>query len=256
MTRSVFLFAHPDDEFGCYESIRLEAASGRRVECYYLTDGGFGGQAIELRESETLCVLSRLGVQEGAVHFMGRRDGIPDGKLPEHMIRAEKELTDHLMHHGDVATMYAPAWEGGHQDHDAAHLVACVVNEKVKAADGLWQFSLYHGAGLRGGFFHVLKPMVSNGPLKKQVVPLKYRILYLRFCLSYPSQWKTWVGLFPFVVFKLLFNGCYYVQSAELAKVTPRPHDGFLLYERRGMAYFSDFERNMYELLGHYCAKV
>lgn len=46
------------------------------------------------------------------MHFIGRQDGIPDGKLPERMIRAEKALADHPIRHGDVATMYAAAWEG------------------------------------------------------------------------------------------------------------------------------------------------
>lgn len=247
--RSIFIFAHPDDEFGCYESIRREVALRRQVECYYLTDGGYGKQSVERREAESLCVLSRLGVATNAVHFLGRHLGVPDGSLPQHMVVATTALADKVVDQDGVAAVYVPAWEGGHQDHDAAHLIAVAIIDRVKSRDGCYQFSLYHGEGLKGGFFHVLKPISLNGERLRLAIPMKYRLFYLRLCLSYPSQWKTWVGLFPFVLVKLLFGGCYYLQHIDSHRVYERPHTGPLLYERRGMASFTDFEHSALKFL-------
>lgn len=243
--RSIFIFAHPDDEFGCYESIRREILAGHEVKCYYLTDGGYGGQPVERREAESARVLGKLGVSANAIRFLGRKHNIPDGYLPDHMLLAATALVDDVKGSGGIAAVYVPAWEGGHQDHDAAHVIACAINAQVRARDGLWQYSLYQGRGLKWGLFRVMKPLESNGPLRAQTISLKRRFGYLRLCLSYPSQWKTWFGLFPFVAMKLMFVGRYYLQPASLNKDIRRPHDGLLLYERREMARFDDVEKHI-----------
>ena len=62
---------------------------------------------------------------------------------------------------GTPDEVYLPAWEGGHQDHDAGHLLGLSL-----AAPGLRlrQFPLYQGAGLPGPFFRVMAPLPGNGP--------------------------------------------------------------------------------------------
>jgi len=247
--RSLFLFAHPDDEFGCYESIRREALSGQEIVCCYLTDGGFGGQSVGRREAESLRVLERLGVCRGNVKFTGRRAGIPDGSLPCHMLRAAEAVKADVGRGDDVDVVFTPAWEGGHQDHDAANILACVVGGALRPKRGLWQFSLYNGAELRGALFRVLTPLPSNGPVDAQALSIALRMRYLRLCLAYPSQWKTWLGLLPFVAIKLALGGCYFLQRAALPPVVRRPHEGLLLYERRGMAKFDRVERYIAEFI-------
>jgi hypothetical protein len=250
--RSIFIFAHPDDEFGCYESIRREVLLGHSVGCYYLTDGGYGGQPTEPREKESVRVLKRLGVATSAIWFLGRMHNIPDGGLPGNMLLAAKALMEQVKGSGDVAAIYVPAWEGGHQDHDAAHVIGCAINAQVRARDGLWQYSLYQGRGLKWVLFWVMKPLRINGPLRTQSVSLKYRFVYLRLCLCYSSQWKTWMGLFPFVAMKLIFFGHFYLQPASLNACVRRPHDGLLLYERRRMACFEEVEKHIRQFVQDY----
>jgi len=247
--RSLFLFAHPDDEFGCYESIRREALSGQEIVCCYLTDGGFEGQSVERRETESLHVLTRLGVCRENVKFIGRRVGIPDGSLPCNMLRAAEAVKASVGPGDDVDVVFTPAWEGGHQDHDAANILACVVSGALRPKRGLWQFSLYNGAGLRGYLFRVLTPLPSNGPVDTQALSISLRMKYLRFCFAYPSQWKTWLGLLPFVAVRLVLGGCYFLQRAALPPVVRRPHGGPLLYERRGMDKFDRVERYITEFI-------
>jgi len=238
--RAIFLFAHPDDEFGCYEIIRREVGRGNRVECYYMTDGGFGGQSVKVRQDESLHVLAMLGVSRERVHFFGRQYQIPDGLLAEHLQRATSLLACGLADNEPISSIYVSAWEGGHQDHDMVCVLGCVLGAQLKISDGVWQFSLYNGKGLRGSLFRVLKPLCDNGSTRAYAVPIKYRFLYIWLCLSYPSQWRTWMGLFPFAASKLLFGGRYYLQPATLSRVIDRPHTGRLLYERRGMARYDE----------------
>lgn len=229
MVRSIFIFAHPDDEFGCYESIRRQVLLEHSVECYYLTDGGYSGQSTEPRESESVHVLEKLGVATNAIWFLGRMHNIPDGRLPDHMFLAAKVLEEYVIDGGDIAAIYVPAWEGGHQDHDAAHVIGCAISAQVRARDGIWQYPLYQGKGLKWGLFRVMRPLESNGPLHTLPVSLKHRFAYSRLCLCYPSQWRTWMGLFPFVAMKLIFVGCFYLQPASLNNSRRRPHGGLLL---------------------------
>ncbi|MBD8881286.1 PIG-L family deacetylase [Rhodanobacter sp. 7MK24] len=233
VANGLFVFAHPDDEFGCFESIRIEVESGRRVSCFYLTDGGYGGQPVARRKGESIRVLSSLGIDAEDVHFLGVELGIKDGVLHENMERVAGELSSVVRRLGPIESLYVPAWEGGHQDHDTAHVIALAVCGWLNLPACVWQFSLYHGAGLRGSFFHVMKPLPDNGTCVTQRIPVERRLRYLKLCLSYPSQWKTWLGLFPFVFFRLLFGGGYSIQRAHLQRLLQRPHAGPLLYERR-----------------------
>ena len=229
----LFVFAHPDDEFGCFESIRLEIDGGRRVVCYYLTDGGYGGQPVARRKEESIRVLSLLGVNSRDIHFLGIDLEVKDGLLHENMERVADELSSSIRRMGMIERLYVPAWEGGHQDHDSAHVIALAVCNRLNLSENVWQFSLYHGAGLRGPLFHVMKPLSGNGDCVVQRLSIARRFRYLKLCLSYPSQWKTWLGLYPFVFCRLLFGRGYSIQCTDLRRVRQRPHQGALLYERR-----------------------
>lgn len=242
MKRIVFIFAHPDDEFGCFESIRLATEARQRVQCYYLTDGGYGGQSTMVRKKESLRVLWRLGVDAENVFFVGVERAIPDGRLYEsdNMMRAAGAVYAAVGKSQSVDAIYAPAWEGGHQDHDAAHVIACLLADKLPSRPRVLQYSLYNGCYLKGGFFRVMAPLDSNGPTLDLPIRLHLKLKYLMFCLSYHSQWKTWLGLFPFVFIKLSFGGKYHLQLAAPPRAFGRPHSGALLYERRRTARFED----------------
>jgi hypothetical protein len=49
----------------------------------------------------------------------------------------------------------------------------------------------------------------------------------------YRSQRKTWLGLFPETFLKLVLVRREFVREADSRRVTSRPHDGLLFYERR-----------------------
>jgi hypothetical protein len=67
----------------------------------------------------------------------------------------------------------------------------------------------------------------------------------LRYCWLYPSQFRTFVGLFPFILKHYVAHGVQYVQRLDRTTLNARPHPGPLLYEKRGWQTWQDFEKTV-----------
>jgi len=249
----VFLFAHQDDEFATFSALQMYLRQGVQPVCVYLTDGGAGGQNIKRRNDESLTVMQALGVEPERVIFLGGDHGIPDGKLSAHLDEVFSRLLACLeLVIADAIHLYIPAWEGGHQDHDAAHLVGLALMKHKNLDKDVWQFSLYHGRSLPGILFKVLSPLKENGPSELIPSSLNERIRFLRFIFSYRSQLKTWIGLGPFVAFKLLFGRGQFRQPVSRDRCFERPHPGRLLYEKRGASVFEEFSQSAAGFIDRY----
>lgn len=228
---ALFLFAHQDDEFGVYQRISDCKRAGLRVLCAYFTDGATRGVTAEERNAESLKVLAQLGVARGDVHFPGAALGIGDAMLPQKMEAAAGWLAHWLQSVPAIDSIHVTAWEGGHHDHDALHAIAVSLAHRMGLLQKTWQYSLYNGKACPGPLFRTLSPIPENGPVT--ATPLRQRVRDLRFCLSYPSQRGTWIGLFPFVLLHYLFKGVQSLQPVSLQRTTQRPHEGPLYYEKR-----------------------
>lgn len=239
---NVFLLAHQDDEFACFAILEKLILSKGAVKVVYLTSGAQQGGNPERRNRESLRVLGHLGVSEDSVLFFGEDMQIPDGQLHRHLSTAYEPMRALFDGH-DVAGFYMPAWEGGHQDHDAAHLLGIALSESFSCVNDSFQFSLYNGRGLPGILFRVLSPLERNGVVFSKRLSWSQRLRYLSYCTSYRSQISTWVGLLPFVVVKYLFCGSQQWQPISRARVDQRPHEGALLYERRQFCTTEEFEQ-------------
>lgn len=238
---AVFLFPHPDDEFAVSLIIRDLVRADSRILCIYLTDGVFGGQSAERRERESLCALAAMGVPAENVCFLGRQLNVRDGQLYLHLGLVFDALAKLVPNCGQC---YCPAWEGGHQDHDAAHLLALALAFRSEmGASMVWQFPLYHGSRLPGPFFRVMAPLPENGPSRARKTTWRERAWHLRLCMGYPSQLKTWIGLLPFVALHMALDGRFHLQSATIERVMEAPHPGKTLYHRRGFLDMGVFRR-------------
>jgi len=232
------LMAHPDDEFAIFPWITRALAQGARVECVYLTDGGYGGQDIEPRMRESRQVLAGLGVPTEATHFLGAEQSIADGHLHEQLGRALESVSPLAASLGSFEILM-PAWEGGHQDHDATHLVGLAL--AARHAIDAWEFSLYHGEGTVGSFFRVLSPISRPGQTESLGLGWRERLACIRRCLSYRSQWKSFVGLLPFYAVRMLERHAFKRRKAEFSLTAHPPHAGQLLYERRSGPTWASF---------------
>mgnify|MGYP003576465440 CR=1 FL=1 len=232
---ALFLFAHQDDEFGVFEQIFLERQAGRRVRACYFTTGVPPGDSSRRRNQESMQVLGRFGLTPDDVHFAGEEIGIADGRTVERLDSAAEWLAGKLAQES-VAAVYAPAWEGGHPDHDGLCAVATAVCDRLSLLPRLRHFHLYNGQGCPGPFFRVLAPLEANGPVTRTSIPWRRRLRYLAECLSYGSQWRSWIGLLPFVALHYLLVGTQTLQPASPHRIGVRPHAGALYYEKRRFA--------------------
>lgn len=227
---TVFLFAHQDDEYGIYPKIHEHCLCGDAVYCAYLTDGG---PQAHRRSQESRAVLGSLGVAPGRVLFPGCDRSWSDGHLHEHFADCCRWLASLLAKLAPVGDVYVPAWEGGHQDHDTVHAAAATTVHHAGAHSRLWQFPLYNGHRTRWPLFRTMAPLAGNGPVLRTPIRPALRLRYTRLCLSYPSQRKTWLGLFLPVALHYLAAGTQQLQVVPHLRLE-RPHKGMLLYEQRG----------------------
>ena len=231
---NIFLFAHQDDEYGVYALLELLVARGEAIKVIYLTSGTLDGRKSEQRNRESVRVLSKLGVSKQSILFLGAELGLPDGKLFQHVEIAALALREYFSNGVAPSRIFTPAWEGGHQDHDATYIIGCYLAQVFSCLASSRQFPLYHGRGLPGSLWHTFSPLPENGPVEATRMTWRQRLRYLHFCLLYRSQWLTWLGLYPMYALKLVTSGRQYLQPLRLKRLKHSPHPGPPLYERRG----------------------
>lgn len=241
------VFAHPDDEFAVFPWLRHAVDEGRPVEVVWLTNGGWGGQSIERRLTESRIALISLGVPLSGCCFWGAEHGIEDGKLHEYAAGMLDSLLEKYGQEHAGGEVMMPAWEGGHHDHDASHMLGMRIAQARGAR--MTQYSLYHGEGLWGPWFRVLSPLTANGRVEVLKTSLKERIESVYACLTYRSQWKSFVGLLPFYMLRMLQSDAFVKQQASVSRLAQRPHSGPLLYERRGGPSWDEFSVSMQSIL-------
>ena len=235
---ALFLFAHQDDEFGVFQKIADEKENGSKIVCIYLTSGAPSNGCPLKRNRESISVLKKLGVDD--ILFVGSDLSIADSTLIHNLNTASIWLEDFFNSIQNFYTIYIPAWEGGHPDHDAIHAITIQISSNIGLLDKIRQFSLYHSHQCPSVFFRVLAPLALNGKIERSRIPIKNRFRFLIYALSYPSQTKSWIGLFPFVFFHYIFWGWQEVQPASKNRIQSRPHIGELYYEKRKFASWLD----------------
>jgi hypothetical protein len=236
---TLFLLAHQDDEFGVFFEIEDTLANGGRVICVYLTDGA--ARVSRQRNEEALAVLKKLGVQNEDVHFLGKTLKVPDGHLVKHLERVYGALEVRLPDLGPIARFVVHAWEGGHQDHDAAHLIGMALARSLDCLEASRQFTTYRAVLGLSPLFVVGWPLAANGLIETKRIPVATRLRYLRYCLHYKTQRMTFMGLLPLMIVDNVVSGTQKLQPLDASRVSERPHAGKLLYETRSSFTFDVF---------------
>jgi LmbE family N-acetylglucosaminyl deacetylase len=226
------LFAHQDDEIAMATRIRFESRAGNPIYCAMLTNGSAYGMSSAVRDAESLTVLKKLGVSTDRIFFLGSRQGIADRKLVyslEHCL----ELLEIQLSSTVIDQIFCLAWEGGHPDHDASHLLALALARRRGLLPQTWQFSLYHGRGMPGGLFRVMTPLTAATKWQRRRITLRDAVSIALLVRHYRSQRSSWVGLLPETLLRLLLFRREIMQPVSREAVLSRPHEGALLYERR-----------------------
>src|SRR5665213_641106 len=181
----VFLFAHQDDEALIFPRIEQAICEGHRVICIYLTNGNFAADRSARRDAESGRVLSRIGVDPNDIYFVGSIRGFLDGALLDHLDDALAAMSAILSPLSDIRNLYMHAWEGGHQDHDAVHLIGLTYAAKTGLIDICRQFAAYRAAPNNLGVA-IFSPLAENGAVSAEPISLTARLRYLRLNFSYP----------------------------------------------------------------------
>jgi LmbE family N-acetylglucosaminyl deacetylase len=237
---ALFVFAHQDDEIAAAARIGYLVRSGAAITCVYLTDGEGRRASSAVRDEESRRVLAHLGVDLARVHFAGSQERLPDGALVEHLDRALALLEVRVTE--PVDEVWCLAWEGGHQDHDASHLVAVAFAARRGLLGRTFELPLYRRHPLLT--FQTLAPLHIGKPWSARRLGVREALRILALCRFYRSQRKTWLGLLPTALVRLLTERCEWTRAVDVTRLGQRPHKGPLLYEKRFGVPWETFERH------------
>jgi LmbE family N-acetylglucosaminyl deacetylase len=237
---ALFVFAHQDDEIAAVARIAHLLRSGATITCVYLTNGEGRGAPSAVRDQESRSVLGHLGIDLARVYFAGSQERIPDGALVEHLDRALALLESRVTE--PVDEIWCLAWEGGHQDHDASHLVAVAFASRRRLLERTFELPLYRRHRLLT--FQTLAPLRIGKPWTARPIGLREALRIIGFCRFYRSQRKSWLGLLPTAILRLLIERCEWTRPVDVTRLTRKPHEGALLYEKRFGVAWAEFERH------------
>ncbi len=238
----LYIFAHFDDELGILPLMIQRQKSNLPQKFIYVA--GYSASSAEIRKTETLTLLKHFGFDPDAVFTLKGR--ALDGELHKYPLEVFSELSEVVDAVGPIASITTTAWEGGHPDHDiCAALTVCL--GKARGVP-MAQFSLYNGKNLPWRLFRGAWPLAEGGPTRRVRLGLQDWQRVLAAVRFYPSQWRTWVGLWPAMVMSFVRRG-FTCQDLDPARVMQRPHSGPLLYERMFKVDYSEVRRGTDALL-------
>jgi len=179
--RILVLAPHPDDEIVACGIVALRARNaGAELFVLYLTTGvpphellwrwqrrGYAARVTRRREE---AIEAGLLVGLRAAGFLE----IPSRRLIAHLDAAAAAL-DRALDETAADCLWVPAFEGAHQDHDAANALAACVRERLP----VWEFAAYNYAGgrVRSNWFFDARGGVVELHLNREEVALKRQAL-------------------------------------------------------------------------------
>ena len=147
----LLLCPHPDDEIvGAAAAIQRAVAAGCRVHVAWLTTGVPSRRTLWpwQRRRHSAMVARRRQESETAADLLGFttafRQGVPTRNL-RHAMGMCLDRIEAAIDRLGIATIWCPAYEGGHQDHDVTCFLAAQLPDRIP----VWEFAEYNFAGGR-----------------------------------------------------------------------------------------------------------
>ena len=245
--RFLILIPHPDDEVFCIPWI--QSNSKNTAKFLYLTRA-FREELSTQRLAESKFFLEQTLHQWKWSQVLLKSCPL-DGDLAEKIVPVTQELCELLR--ADLAelseskiTILSPDWEGGHPDHDAAYLIARLLQKKYQTAEH-WTYSAYRKSEPLP--FRVQTPLLSEQRSVQievlQKISIPYGVVAFFNLLrstwrSYLSQKKTWLILSPVWILDWILGGRKFRYLQVSLETLARPHSGILWYEVRKMRRYED----------------
>ncbi|MDD5748244.1 MAG: PIG-L family deacetylase [Actinomycetota bacterium] len=224
--KALFVFAHQDDEISYIIRMRNLVREGCEVHVAWMTDGAYF-VPFEVRQSESLRAMKMMGVREENLHFLK----FPDGRSIRFANRIVEKLAL-LIEDIKPDEIYTIAYEGGHPDHDFAHVAAVVSSRRVAKCKTpvLYEAPLYNS-------YRSLIPVYSRfvpAPSPVLMTPTRMSDVFfkLKVVCSYRSQF--WIAILPIFLLdpvRTMARGEPFRKIPDWNYLQP-PHEGKLGYER------------------------
>ena len=249
---SIFIFSHQDDEICVFENIRLAVRYKKKIKIFFMTNGYLNEKIskknMSKRDNESFKVLEKLGVRKKDIIFFGRENNIPSCTLFKNLNFSYNFLFNYLKNLGGKIELFTHAYEGGNEDHDACNIIILKILKKCRIDISAFQFS-FSNADTQFFPYKVQKPLKIHGNLLKVSVHFSHRFRYLKYLFEYKSQIRVWLGLYPFLIFNLLFKNYYFLQKIDKNFKIIKPHKGLLLYEKFRNSRFEMLRFNFFKFL-------
>ncbi len=237
MPNVLFLLAHNDDEYFVALRMREENQLGNQIIVAYLTHGSVHGVDSSARMQESIKFLTKLEIRQENILMIGRRQDIPDSRLHERVADAYQGLRE-VLENITIERLYVMAWEGGHPDHDACHLIG-VAFARQRNLEKVYEFPAYSR-------FRVMHPLRKDFELLAAGTSRMEALKTLVSGFSYRSQRRTFLAMLPGSIVQLLLLGHQnYWLVPQGRDYTQPPHTGRLFYERRYGISFAAFTENV-----------
>jgi len=237
MSYDLFLLAHPDDELFVYPFLMDNSAQPAVI--VYLTNGsGEGLASHKVRQKEAERSIAAAGHHH--IVWIGIEHSIQADRLGASIAKAYQALLSLIGQRGPPRRILTHAWEGGHPDHDAAHLLGRALARRFNVEDRSLAFPYYRAPSSGLWPFRVMAPLKVNGEIFSRRVSFKEGLAALRGILFHPSQTVSFIGLSPGMIITLILRRKIFWQPLSASSAPSRPVAGKVLYERRSAVRFDD----------------
>jgi LmbE family N-acetylglucosaminyl deacetylase len=234
---AILILAHTDDEI---MALHLLHILSKPIIFVYLTDGKPQGAEYSpaLRVEENAEALKALNLKYEAVQF-GCKNSIRDGCLALDFKRQNfKDLVE-IINSYNPKLIVTTAFEGGHQDHDAAFLISHKLSRQLNLP--IWVFPTYRSMSPKFKLYRVMQPINDLVSKKIELSPRsRFQIIKIAIYMivTYKSQARTWLGLTIPMLRRYTFTSQYvykYQEEIEIPHYTSTP-----FYEVRNRATRSE----------------
>jgi hypothetical protein len=152
---------------------------------------------------------------------------------------ALRDLPSAIRHPPSILdAVYCLAWEGGHHDHDASHLIAVAFATRRNVP--CFEMPLYHGHRVPGPIFRSFAPHGRGWTARR--ITMREGLDVALLCRFHPSQRRTWMALLPEALLRLIVGRKEWTRPASIERLRAKPHAGRLYYERRFGVTWTEFE--------------
>ena len=221
--KSIYFLPHYDDEVFAIPKIRWDILNGRAPIFIYF-------MASPMRAKESTYFLDKLGVSKDSIIFLGEKLQVTDGELLNYLPRFYTELSSLFESNSNEIEIICPAYEGGHQDHDAISLLGRALSKKWNC--NFLEVFLYHGYGMYGKLYRVSSHLHAENK-KTYNYSLKDWLTLLKVPFVYKSQFSAMIGLWPFLILKSIYSPLVLRENLSDSLVNIG-HDEVPMYERWG----------------------